>query len=224
MLNKVNRFERKWIYKNKDHLTLVSSLIRSNLLFNKQHPDRRVNSIYFDDKNYSSIIENLDGVSKKKKIRLRWYGNQNKLLNPILEVKSKRSFENNKVSYNISELNDLKFNDFKNLEYISDIINSKKITKNIIFPILTTNYDRQYFISNNEKVRATVDYNLKSIYLKNLSQIDIIKNYSSSCILEVKYPTNLDRYVRENLNEITLRLSRNSKYINSAFETPSYYS
>ena len=36
MLNKVNRFERKWIYKNKDHLTLVSSLIRSNLLFNKQ--------------------------------------------------------------------------------------------------------------------------------------------------------------------------------------------
>ena len=224
MLNKVNRFERKWIYKNKDHLTLVNSLIRSNLLFNKQHPDRRVNSIYFDDKNYSSIIENLDGVSKKKKIRLRWYGNQNKLLNPILEVKSKRSFENNKVSYNISELNDLKFNDFKNLEYISDIINSKKITKNIIFPILTTNYDRQYFISNNEKVRATVDYNLKSIYLKNLSQIDIIKNYSSSCILEVKYPTNLDRYVRENLNEITLRLSRNSKYINSAFETPSYYS
>ena len=224
MLNKVNRFERKWIYKNKDHLTLVSSLIRSNFLFNKQYPDRRVNSIYFDDKNYSSIIENIDGVSKKKKIRLRWYGNQNKLLNPILEIKSKRSFENNKVSYNISELNDLKFNDFKNLEYISDIINSKKITKNIIFPILTTNYDRQYFISNNEKVRATVDYNLKSIYLKNLSQIDIIKNYSSSCILEVKYPTNLDRYVRENLNEITLRLSRNSKYINSAFETPSYYS
>jgi SPX domain protein involved in polyphosphate accumulation len=224
MLNKVNRFERKWIYKNKDHLTLVSSLIRSNFLFNKQHPDRRVNSIYFDDKNYSSIIENIDGVSKKKKIRLRWYGNQNKLLNPILEIKSKRSFENNKVSYNISELNDLKFNDFKNLKYISDIINSKKITKNIIFPILTTNYDRQYFISNNEKVRATVDYNLKSIYLKNLSQIDIIKNYSSSCILEVKYPTNLDRYVRENLNEITLRLSRNSKYINSAFETPSYYS
>ena len=68
MLNKVNRFERKWIYKNKDHLTLVSSLIRSNFLFNKQHPDRRVNSIYFDDKNYSSIIENIDGVSKKKKL------------------------------------------------------------------------------------------------------------------------------------------------------------
>ena len=99
-----------------------------------------------------------------------------------------------------------------------------KISVNLYITILTTNYDRQYFISNNEKVRATVDYNLKSIYLKNLSQIDIIKNYSSSCILEVKYPTNLDRYVRENLNEITLRLSRNSKYINSAFETPSYYS
>jgi len=44
------------------------------------------------------------------------------------------------------------------------------------------------------------------------------------CVLEVKYPTNLDKYVRSNLKEITLRLSKNSKFINSAFESPSYFS
>jgi SPX domain protein involved in polyphosphate accumulation len=224
MENKVNRFERKWVYRANEHLTLINALIKSNLFFYKQYPDRRVNSIYFDDINCSSIIENLDGVSKKKKIRIRWYGEKSKLINPMLEIKSKKGFETNKKTYQINELNDLTFKNFKNLELIKNIVNSKNKTKNIIYPILTTHYDRQYLVSNNGCVRATVDYNLKSVHLKNLSQIDIIKNFSSTCILEVKYPTNLDKYVRQNLSEMTLRLSRNSKYINSAFETPNYFS
>jgi len=69
MKNKVSRFERKWVYSNNDHLVLVNALIRSNFFFCKQYPNRKVNSIYFDDINYSSILENLDGVSEKKKIR-----------------------------------------------------------------------------------------------------------------------------------------------------------
>ena len=224
MENKVSRSERKWVYSNNNHLTLVNALIRSNLFFRKQYPDRKVNSIYFDDINYSSILENLDGVSNKKKIRVRWYGERNKLVNPILEIKSKQGFETKKETYQINELNELKFNDYKNLELIKNIVNLKNKTKNIIYPILTTNYDRQYFVSNNGIVRATVDYNLKSVHLKNLSQIDIIKNFSSTCILEVKYPTNLDKYVRQNLSAMTLRLSKNSKFVNSAFETPKFYS
>ena len=88
--------------------------------------------------------------------------------------------------------------------------------------MLTTNYERDYFISGNGKVRATIDYNLQSIDLKNLSQLDIIKNFSSRCILEIKYPTNFDKYVRNNLKEISLRLSKNSKFINSAVEVPSF--
>jgi len=67
---KINRFERKWIYKANEHLTLVNALIKSNLFFFKQYPDRKVNSIYFDDINYSSIMENLDGVYQKKKLEL----------------------------------------------------------------------------------------------------------------------------------------------------------
>ena len=224
MLTKINRYERKWIYRSNDHLTLINSLIRSNLFFNKQYPNRRVNSIYFDDINHSSIRQNLDGISEKKKIRVRWYGAQNQLVNPVLEIKNKKGLETKKETYKISELDGLKFPDFKNLDLIKNTVNSQKKSKNTILPILTTNYDRQYFVSNNGKIRATIDYNLKSIHLKNPSQIEIVKNFSSTCILEVKYPTNLDKYVRLNLREITLRLSKNSKFINSAFNLPSYYS
>ena len=44
-------------------------------------------------------------------------------------------------------------------------------TKIIIYPIVFTTYDRQYFVSNNSSSKAAVDYNLKSNYIKNLSQI-----------------------------------------------------
>ena len=224
MIDKINRFERKWIYRSSNYISLINSLIRSKLFFQNQYPYRKVNSIYFDTNNYTSIRQNLDGISEKKKVRIRWYGDQNKLINPVLEVKSKKGSETKKEIYEINELNNLSIFDSKNLELITIFINSKNKTKNIIHPMLTTNYERQYFISNNNKVRATVDYNLKSTYLKNQSQKYITKNFLSSCILELKYSTILDKYVRRNLDKITLRLSKNSKFINSAFETPSYFS
>ena len=223
MRNKINRFERKWIYRSGDYLALINSLIRSNFFFTIQYPKRRVNSIYFDSSNYSSIRQNLDGVSNKKKIRVRWYGEENKLIKPLLEVKSKKGSETKKESNKMKELNDLKFLDLKNLETIKNVINIKIKPKKIIYPVLSTHYDRQYFISSNGKIRATVDYNLKSIFLKNQSQLDIKKNFSFATILEFKYATKLDKYVRQNLKEITLRLSKNSKFVNSAFETPKFY-
>ena len=221
---KIDRFERKWIFKSNDYLALINSLIRSNLFFKKHYPKRRVNSIYFDTSNYVSIRQNLDGVSNKKKIRIRWYGEQKKLIKPVLEIKSKKGSETKKESFKINELNDLKFPDLKNLKIIKDIVNLKTNSKKTIHPILTTNYDREYFISDNGKIRATIDYNLKSVYLKNLSQLDIVKNFSLACILELKYSTKLDQYVRKNLKNITLRLSKNSKFVNSAFQTPTFFS
>tara|TARA_Y100000590_G_C15521902_1_gene939679 strand:- start:187 stop:861 length:675 start_codon:yes stop_codon:yes gene_type:complete len=220
MKNKINRFERKWIFRSGNYLALINSLLRSNLFFLNNYPRRSVNSIYFDDYNFSSIRENLDGVSNKKKIRIRWYGKEEKLKNPRLEIKSKKGSETIKNNYSINELNNLRFNNIKDLEKIRNVINIKIKSKKIIYPILSTHYEREYFVSSNSKIRATVDYNLRSVYLKNLSQINIFKNFSKVCILELKYPTKLDKYLRENLKNITLRLSKNSKFVNSAFETP----
>ncbi len=195
--------------------------MRSNLFFRKQYPSRKVNSVYFDTYNFISIRQNLDGVSYKKKIRVRWYGNKNKITKPVIEIKSKKGFETKKDSTTIRELNGIKLSD---INKIKDELNKKLKSKKIISPVLTTHYDREYYISNNGKIRATVDYNLKSIFLNNFSQIDIIKNFKNFCILELKYSINLDKFVRKNLKDITLRLSKNSKFVNSAIEKPKFFS
>mgnify|MGYP005648874381 FL=1 len=221
MKNKIKRFERKWIFKSNNSLALINALIRSNLFFRTQYPARNVNSVYFDTYNYTSIRQNLDGVSNKKKIRVRWYGNKDIMTNPVLEIKSKKGFETKKESSSIKELDNIKLSD---LHIIKEKLNKKLKSKKIINPILTTHYEREYFVSLNKKIRATIDYNLKSIFLNNITQIDIVKNFKNICILEFKYSTSLDKYVRENLKGITLRLSKNSKFVNSALERPKFFS
>ena len=67
------RFERKWIF-NTNYLDLLSKSYKSNFNFKIQHPKRTVNSLYFDDYNQTSVKQNLDGITDKSKIRLRWYG------------------------------------------------------------------------------------------------------------------------------------------------------
>ena len=68
MINKIKRFERKWIFNSNNYLILLNAAIRSNFFFRTEYPQRKVNSIYFDTNSYTSIIQNLDGISSKKKL------------------------------------------------------------------------------------------------------------------------------------------------------------
>ena len=218
------RLERKWTYTNVNNLILYNALLRSNFYFSVHYPKRQINSLYFDDLNYSSINENLDGISEKKKYRIRWYGSKNKLNNPIFEIKIKKNFENYKKLFNLKELDNLFIFNYKNLDFTKEFLNNKYRFNKIIYPVLTTHYDREYFISNNGLVRATLDYNLQSVFVRENNNLNINRDYYSNTILELKYDVNLDRYVRGNLKKISSRLSRNSKFVNSALTVSSSYS
>ena len=216
------RFERKWVYYSSNRLNLINSLIRSKFFFRYQFPKRRVNSIYFDDNNYSAVIQNLDGIYKKTKLRLRWYGDKSIIKDPKFEFKNKLGFISKKKQVKIEEINELNFPKISNLKKIQYIVNEKKFNKKIIYPLISTHYEREYLISVDSSIRATVDFNLECIHLKNFSQIKINKNFSNITLLEIKYPINLDNLLRKKLNDITLRLSKNSKYVYSIFNKPIY--
>ena len=216
------RFERKWVYYSNNILSLINSLVRSKLFFRYQFPKRKVNSIYFDDNYYSSVIENLDGINKKTKLRLRWYGDKSRIIDPKFEFKNKIGFITKKKQIKVEEFNSLDFPKILNLKKIQNIINEKYFYKKKIYPIISTHYEREYLISADNSIRATVDFNLENIHLKNFSQIKLNKNFSNITILEIKYPINLDSLLRKKLNNITLRLSKNSKYVNSVFARPIY--
>lgn len=205
------RFEKKWVFKKIDKETLFSNLITSKLFFREQFKERTVNSIYFDTLNFKSVIDNLSGVSDREKFRVRWYGDYLDLFKqPILENKIKKNFQGQKIYFKLDEFNNKKL-DQNNLLNLTKKINDLVPNKNL-YPVSMTNYKRIYLISSNNEIRATLDYDLK--YKKLFHYIENFFLKVEDIILELKYSTNLDSYLRNQISGIT-RISKNSKYINS---------
>ena len=205
------RYEKKWVFNKIDKETLFSNLITSKLFFREQFKERTVNSIYFDTLNFKSAIDNLSGVSDREKYRVRWYGDYLDLFKqPILENKIKKNFQGQKIYFKLDEFNNKKLdqNNLLNLiKKINDLIPNKNL-----YPVSMTNYKRIYLISSNNEIRATLDYDIKYRKLSHYIENFFLK--VEEVILELKYSTNIDSYLRNQISGIT-RISKNSKYINS---------
>tara|TARA_Y100000590_G_scaffold382603_1_gene452666 strand:+ start:715 stop:1410 length:696 start_codon:yes stop_codon:yes gene_type:complete len=223
--NFFERIERKWIF-NKDLINLKSlniNICRSKLKFQQVFSKRNVNSIYFDDLNLSSIIENLDGVMNKKKYRIRWYGDKKIISNCSLEIKEKKGFVcrklvkpiklKNKIFFNYDGINDLKKEILKLIDY-----------KVNLTPVLSTHYVREYFLSTlNNQIRATLDYNISSHSIIKNQNLIFKKNFGDY-IYEMKYQKKYENLVRNNVLNLANRYSKSSKYVNSAINKPIYFS
>ena len=221
-MNKIDsdyRFERKWIFNN-NFFDIYNSLLKSKFYFNNSFPDRMVNSIYFDDFINTSVKENLEGENDKTKIRIRWYGKNCFILKkPRLEFKIKKNFQNYKIIKKLDILNNLNIMNFEHVKIISKTVNSI-YKKKMLIPVSTTHYNRSYLISSNNLIRSTLDKNLKVSRFNNNVFIPIFKEFNK-IILELKYKKQYDEYVRKNINNISSRFSKSSKYI---FSMINYYS
>lgn len=73
------------------------------MVFSTAYPDRSVNNIYFDTEDFQYYRDNVEGVSNRRKIRIRWYGDwENREVSPVLEYKIKRGPVGYKTSYKLA--------------------------------------------------------------------------------------------------------------------------
>ena len=217
-MNNNFRFERKWVFQNTVKELILLNLLNSKFFFKEQFSERTVNSIYFDTLNLKSATDNLDGISNREKYRVRWYGKKTDIFDkPILENKIKKNFQGYKIFYKLNKFDKKKLND-KNLLGLTKVVNNHLPLKNL-YPISMTSYKRTYLISADNRIRATIDYNLKYKKLNNYVENFFLN--SNNVILEFKYPSSLDVYLRNEISAIT-RISKNSKYINSLLTNNSY--
>ena len=215
-MQNIFRYERKFIINNLSIPELENLLRFSSLKFKKNFIQRKVNSIYFDDYNSNSILENLDGNNFKTKFRLRWYGDKKLIKSPVLELKKKESYINSKELFQIKNFKKIKFSK-KNINLLLNQLKKKFIFLLNKSAISSTHYNRLYFISSKKNVRATIDFNINYFDIKNYINLN---KYSKSIILEIKYLNKDDEIVRKNLENISFRISKNSKYLNSLIEYP----
>ncbi|MDB9820617.1 VTC domain-containing protein [bacterium] len=185
------RFEKKFTCAGWQISDLKLTLIRQG--FRCVFPERRVNSIYFDDHKLSNYYDNLLGISERTKYRLRFYG-ERAYNNPRFEKKIKESDFNTKET--IKFLGELQ--DFKSLKFPG---------KGDLQPLTHVSYSRDYFFNSLTGVRVTIDKDL--IYASLLSGTSILDRE-----LVVEFKSDQDNPVL-NVPKILSINTRNSKYCKS---------
>ena len=206
-----HRLEKKFIYHQGDvsfKYFILSSMLKESF------PKRVVNSIYLDTSGFNDIWDNINGFGIRKKIRIRWY---NKIDNSEVFIEEKVKI-NNVCDKKVDSLGI--FKNYSDLtEYISSekyldkkfILDKKLNLKKTIF----VQYDREYFELPNNKLRLTIDNNLKVFHGYPSGYINFDKT-----IIELKYKINDSKFVNDFIykHELNNRNQKFSKYVNSFIE------
>ncbi|WP_209401171.1 VTC domain-containing protein [Pseudozobellia sp. WGM2] len=212
------RYERKFHYANTPVETIIQRVHNNAFGFHEIYYKRKVNNIYFDDGNYNFYKQNVSGVASRKKLRLRWYGDDTcKIEGPTLEVKKKMGEVGDKDSYKLKGIS-FDLGKQKPHEIQAILLGETKELMSIrhsfetVHPTLLNTYERRYFLSFCGRYRITVDYNQK-FYNPNYITYQNSEIRINDTVLELKYATQDDHEARTVSQQIDARLSKNSKYV-----------
>jgi len=187
--------------------------------FSKQYPDRIVNSLYYDSHNLDSYADNLSGGGCRTKFRLRWYNEGTTFTKLTAEAKIKRNHVGWKEKADITlpiPLDKISFTQLS--KSISEQISNKtllSVFRENTSPTMLISYHRQYYCSNNKKIRITVDSKIQ-YYNQHFSQKlahSIAPVTCDNVILEFKFLVCDKEEANRVIGSLPFRPWKNSKYV-----------
>ena len=170
-------------------------LLKSQLMskgMKKHHPERKINSLYFDTKDFTLFSQSEEGLVPRSKYRVRWYNDNTK---KFFEEKTSSIEGRFKTSFCISE------NTFK-IIYNQGLFKKKY---GILFPSILVTYNRNYYLFKGLRVTFDVKINYS-----NFSSNFNIQRGDTETVLEVKTANELpEGYI---FKHFPYSISRFSKY------------
>ena len=214
---KDGRYERKTVVEDQylDHLRRWA--YDSRLGFRPAFPDRTVQSLYFDSHSLDDLDDGLSGASSRRKVRLRWYGEDSDATAATLEVKCKHNELGIKLSHPIAlpaPLNEIE------LESLSRII-ARQLPAEIAphcesssVPTIQLRYRREYMVSADGRVRVTFDRDIRVYDQLGCSRLNSRRAspFPEIVVMEVKYAAEDNEEVLTRLEHLPTRMTRLSKY------------
>ncbi len=188
--------------------------------FVKSYPDRQVNNVYFDSWDYCAFAENLAGISRRCKLRFRWYGNGSGPTPGALEVKQKRNQLGWKQRYAVEQ--DLwapgtDWKDFRAAIRSQIPPHARLWFDQYPLPIMLNRYQRSYFTTADRRIRATIDTGQQAFDQRqgtrpNLRRPAVMQN---TLVVEFKFAPGTRPAAADLLADMPFRLGRHSKYMNA---------
>jgi SPX domain protein involved in polyphosphate accumulation len=224
------RYERKYRIEDWDWRHVLQIVRQHPLSFRTAYPDRQVNNIYLDTPDLSDFQENLMGISRRSKYRIRWYGGDlHRVEKPVMEIKSKDAGLGDKHFFKMTDFQwhqphelrkavDLQLKSLRkeSMERLAAGIEEENPG---IFPVqglhpsLINTYLRSYFVSQDGRYRLTIDHDLLFYSPDTRARKGLDSNRDDAVILEIKYESDQDDNFDEVGRFLPFQLSRNSKYV-----------
>jgi|TARA_B100001964_G_C14245858_1_gene607355 hypothetical protein len=159
-------------------------------------PSRIINSIYFDNQNFTMYHHSIEGVLPRKKIRLRNYKKEFKFFETAnKEIKISSVEGRYKISEKINEPMQIINLGIYDLNY------------GICVPVLNVVYQRSYYRINN--IRLTLDEKIiyKRVDKHKISELSTFDDYN---VVELKF--NSSKFYKTAIQEFPFERFRFSKY------------
>ena len=208
------RYEIKFVLDNAG-LSDAMQWLYNNTTANKMYENRKINSIYFDNIDFSSVEDNLAGTPQRNKLRLRWYGHKENSL-PFFEVKTKNGRLGYKTSYPIksigSDLSKLNIDKITS-QCLKDIAKQDVVLDEHLVPTLKVSYEREYYETHNG-IRITIDQDIQFSDTQLYSMLD--ENISIPYlfkVMEIKFAPDMKEEVAELIRSLYITPKRHSKYL-----------
>lgn len=201
------RYELKYYVQECDLNQCLAVINNHPASFNQTFDPRFVNNIYLDSPDLNSWHESQCGTTRRKKYRIRWYGEWDPISSPVLEIKSKENQLGTKLAYPISGFD---------LGLLVDETERIKNTFGLpahIYPSSSNCYLRKYYESYCGTFRITLDHKL--MYGSNFYSSIRPTIASQWVIMELKYDLGDDDDADWIRQFIPFRRSKFSKYVHS---------
>ena len=212
------RYERKYYLYGEDYNYIRTLILNHPASFRTIFYPRMINNIYFDTPGFDFFYDNVNGDQLRKKVRIRWYDEtfayQKKL---TLEYKLKNGLLGDKISHRLTDIYTGK--GFKIGQMRSEIkINQLPIPVEnellTLYPSLLNRDMREYFISDDGKIRITLDNDL-SFFRIHAGKNNFMVSYHlpGDLIMEMKYTPEDDHIANIVSQHFPFRITKSSKYV-----------
>lgn len=212
-----------WRYERKFMLPLsvreVLDVVRHHpAMFSRAYPPRHVNNIYFDSPGLHNYFATVDGLARRAKVRIRWYGELfGEVSAPVLEIKRKQGLVGWKSAYSLPAFTLDPATTARDLHVLlerADLPPEASLMLAGLQPALLNRYHRCYFRSADRSFRLTLDSNMRFYRFAPLANAFLqMYEEQTSVVLELKYGTGHAAQAEAVCQAFPFRASKSSKYV-----------
>ncbi len=177
-----------------------------------------VYSVYFDDSRLSACQANLDGLGRRKKVRLRWYDSPSPGQDFYFEIKWRENRVTGKHRLQLRTNEPLARLSYATI--LSNLTNAlpepyQPLLARYCEPTVLVRYDREHFTSADGTLRATIDYHVTYFDQtgKQFISTSFGQPHEGLVVLEGKTPVGRQHELRSLLHPLGARVGRCSKYV-----------